>query len=176
VAGFGAGPLPTTVLNPTITFTDSSQNASSWLWSFGDLNNSSSTDQNPSFNYPDADCYMVVLEVTSADGCQDTATMPVCIDPDVTIYVPNTFTPDGNGLNDEFIPVTIGIDPDQYELWIFDRWGNMIFYSDELNEGWDGRVQGHEEICQQDTYVWKIKAKDVLGNSHNLIGHVNLIK
>ncbi|MFM2016902.1 MAG: hypothetical protein RL007_558 [Bacteroidota bacterium] len=176
VAAFGAGPLPTTVLNPTITFTDSSQNASSWLWSFGDLNNSSSTDQNPSFTYPDADCYMVVLEVTSADGCQDTATMPVCIDPDVTIYVPNTFTPDGNGLNDEFIPVTIGIDPDQYELWIFDRWGNMIFYSDELNEGWDGRVQGHADICQQDTYVWKIKAKDILGNSHNLIGHVNLIK
>jgi PKD repeat protein len=135
VAAFGASPQPTTILNPTITFTDSSSNAASWLWSFGDVANSSSTDQHPVFTYADPDCYLVILEVTSQDGCVDTASQLVCIGPDVSIYVPNTFTPDGNGNNDVFIPVTIGIDPDEYELWIFDRWGNMIFYSDELDEG-----------------------------------------
>jgi len=176
VADFGAGPQPTTVLNPTITFTDSSTNAAAWLWSFGDILGSSSAQQNPTFSYTDVDCYQVILEVTSVGGCVDTSMQTVCIGPDVSIYVPNTFTPDENGINDMFLPVTFGIDPDQYELWIFDRWGNMIFYSDELNEGWDGRVQGNSDICQVDTYVWKIKCKDLLGKKHDLIGHVNLIK
>ncbi len=176
VAAFGAGPLPTTILNPNITFTDLSFNANSWLWSFGDLTNSSSTDQNPTFTYPDPTCYMVILEVTSFDGCIDTASQEVCIDPDVSIYVPNTFTPDENGTNELFIPVTVGINPEKFEMWIFDRWGNVIFYTDDINEGWDGRVIGSSEICQQDTYVWKISVKDMLDKKHELLGHVNLIK
>ncbi|HTF04561.1 MAG TPA: gliding motility-associated C-terminal domain-containing protein, partial [Bacteroidia bacterium] len=176
VAAFTAGPQPTTILNPVVTFTDASTNAASWLWSFGDLANSSSTDQHPTFTYPDPICYLVELEVTSSDGCVDTAVQLVCIDPDVIIYVPNTFTPDENGLNDVFIPVSQGINPDKYEFWIFDRWGNMIFYTDDLDEGWDGKVLGSNEICQIDTYVWKIKCQDILDKRHDLIGIVNLIR
>lgn len=176
VAAFGASPQPATILDPEICFTDSSTLASQWEWNFGDLLNSSSVLPNPCFTYPDPECYLVTLEVTSSDGCTDTATQNVCISPDVSLYVPNTFTPDDNGLNDVFTPVSIGIDPEQYELWIFDRWGNMIFYTDDLAEGWDGRVQGSSEICQVDTYVWKIVARDLMGTQHNLIGHVNLIK
>jgi hypothetical protein len=176
VAEFIAGPQPTTILNPTIQFTDSSSNAASWLWSFGDVGNSSSTDQNPTFTYPEPNCYMAILEVTSADGCLDTTEQLICIGPDVIIYVPNTFTPDENNINDVFIPVTVGIDPDNYELWVFDRWGNMIFYTDDLNEGWDGKVLGSDKLCQVDTYVWKINCRDVLDKRHELIGHVNLIR
>jgi len=163
-------------MNPTIAFTDSSINASQWLWSFGDVLGSSSTDQHPTFTYADPTCYIVQLDVTSPDGCTDTDTMTVCIGPDVSIYVPNTFTPDGNGMNDIFNAVTVGIDPNEFEMWIFDRWGNMIYYTDDLDDGWDGRVQGEADICQIDTYVWKIQCRDMLGNKHNLIGHVNLIK
>jgi gliding motility-associated-like protein len=176
VAAFGASPQPTTILNPTIYFTDSSSNAVQWNWSFGDLANSASSDQNPQFTYPDPTCYSVLLTVTSADGCIDTASQIVCIDPDVSIYVPNTFTPNEDGRNDVFFPVAIGIDPNHFEMWIFDRWGNMIYYTDDINDGWDGRVQGAAEVAQIDTYVWKIKAKDILGKKHDLIGHVNLIK
>jgi gliding motility-associated-like protein len=176
VAAFGASPQPTTILNPTIFFIDSSSNAVQWNWSFGDLANSSSSDQNPQFTYPDPTCYSVLLTVTSADGCQDTASQIVCIDPDVSIYVPNTFTPNEDGRNDVFFPVTIGIDPNHFEMWIFDRWGNMIYYTDDINDGWDGRVQGASDFAQIDSYVWRIKAKDVLSKKHDLIGHVNLIK
>jgi gliding motility-associated-like protein len=176
VAAFGASPQPTTILNPTISFTDSSSNAVQWNWSFGDLANSASSDQNPQFTYPDPTCYSVLLTVTSADGCIDTASQIVCIDPDVSIYVPNTFTPNEDGLNDVFFPVAIGIDPNHFEMWIFDRWGNMIYYTNDINDGWDGRVQGASDIAQIDTYVWKIKAKDILGKKHDLTGHVNLIK
>jgi gliding motility-associated-like protein len=176
VAAFGASPQPATLLDPTIIFTDSSTNASSWVWSFGDVLNSSSTLQNPTFTYGTADCFQVLLTVTSPDGCIDTVSHPVCIGPDASIYVPNAFTPNGDGKNETFFPVTIGMDPDQFEMWIFDRWGNMIFYTDDLYKGWDGRVQGHSEISQIDTYVWKIKAIDIIGNKHNLVGKVSLIK
>jgi gliding motility-associated-like protein len=116
------------------------------------------------------------LDVTSANGCTDSASEIICIDPDVSIYVPNTFTPNEDGVNEVFIPVTTGINPDKYEFWVFDRWGNLIFYTDDLNEGWNGRVQGHDKLCQIDTYVWKVKCVDVLDKKHNLIGHVNLIR
>jgi len=176
VASFTAGPQPTTILNPEITCTDLSVNAASWNWSFGDVANSSSTLQNPSFLYSEPNCYQISLEVISADGCIDTAAQVVCIDPDVIIYIPNAFTPTEDGLNDEFLPVTNGVNPDKYEFWVFDRWGNMIFYTDDLNEGWDGKVLGSDQLCQIDTYVWKIKCTDVLDKRHDLIGHVNLIR
>lgn len=176
VAAFTVSPQPTTILSSTIYFTDQSTNASSWLWSFGDLTVATSTLQNPSFTYPDPICYRATLEVTSVDGCVDSTSEDICIDPDVSIYVPNTFTPNQDGINELFVPVTVGIDPDKYEFWVFDRWGNLIFYSDQLGEGWDGKVLGHSDLCQEDTYVWKVKCVDVLNKKHNLIGHVNLIR
>ncbi len=176
VAAFTASPQPTTILASTIFFTDGSTNASSWLWNFGDVTSASSILQNPSFLYPDPICYQVSLEVTSPDGCVDSTSEVICIDPDVGIYVPNTFTPNDDGINEEFIPVTVGIDPDRYEFWVFDRWGNLIFYTDDLNEGWDGKIQGNSDLCQIDTYVWKVKCVDVLDKKHSLIGHVNLIR
>lgn len=175
-AAFTASPQPTTELNPTIYFTDLSVGATSWTWSFGDLQPSTSTLQNPTFTYPGPACYEVVLEVSSSNGCTDTAAQDVCIDPDVAIYVPNAFTPNGDGSNDVFFPQGVGIDPEQFEMWIFDRWGNLIFYTDDLNEGWNGCVQSSPRVCQIDTYVWKIKCVDLLDQKHNMIGHVNLIR
>jgi gliding motility-associated-like protein len=176
VAAFGASPQPTTMLDPQVFFTDSSTNATSWNWSFGDLLNSTSTLQNPSFTYADPTCYQVVLTVSTVNGCTDTATTQVCIGPEATIYIPNAFTPNGDGVNDVFNVVGLGLEPDQFEMWIFDRWGNMIFYTDDLNKGWDGKVQGHEDICQIDTYVWKIRAVDITDKKYNLIGKVSIIK
>lgn len=177
VAAFSATPQPTTELNPTIYFTDMSIGATVWNWSFGDLSNASSTQQNPVFTYETPTCYNVILEVSTPNGCTDTASQIICIDPDVSIYVPNAFTPNGDGTNDNFIPKSIGIDPTKYELWIFDRWGNMIFYTDDMAKAWDGTVQGGGgQICQIDTYVWKIKATDIMGKKHNLIGHVSIIR
>ncbi len=176
VAAFTASPQPTTELNPTIYFTDQSSLAATWSWNFGDLNNSASSLQNPSFLYPGPGCFDVTLMVATVNGCTATAVQEICIDPDVTLFVPNAFTPNGDGANEIFIPVGVGIDPDKFEMWIFDRWGNMIYYTDDLAKGWDGMVRGHTNLCQEDVYVWKIKAVDQLGNKHNRIGHVTLIR
>jgi gliding motility-associated-like protein len=173
---FTASPQPTTILNPIIYFTDQSLGAATWAWSFGDITPSTSNLQNPSFEYPLPGCYDVILDVSSVNGCTDTTMQQVCIDPDVSIYVPNTFTPNEDGINDFFFAQGLGIDPDNFELWVFDRWGNLIFYSDDFNEGWNGKVQGSANYCQEDTYVWKIKCRDLLEKKHSLIGHVNLIR
>ncbi len=176
-AAFTASPQPTTELNPEIFFTDMSIGAVTWDWSFGDIIPASTSQlQNPSFFYPTSGCFVVELEVSSVNGCTDTTSEEVCIDPDVAIYVPNTFTPNEDGINDLFFAQGLGIDPDNFELWVFDRWGNLIFYTDDMNEGWDGKVQGNPDLCQEDTYVWKIKCRDMLEKKHNLIGHVNLIR
>jgi gliding motility-associated-like protein len=175
-AAFTASPQPTTILASTIYFTDQSTGAVTWNWSFGDISGATSALQNPSYTYTDAICYQVTLEVESQNGCVDSTSEQVCIQPDVGIYVPNTFTPNEDGINEGFIPVTVGIDPDRYEFWVFDRWGNLIFYTDDINEPWNGKVMGATDLCQIDTYVWKVKCVDVLEKKHSLIGHVNLIR
>lgn len=177
MAAFTAGPQPTTELNPQIYFTDLSIGAVTWDWSFGDMIPASTSQlQNPSFYYPTSGCFDVLLEVSSVNGCTDTTSEQVCIDPDVSIYVPNTFTPNEDGINDFFFAQGIGLDPENFEMWVFDRWGNLIFYTNDLNEGWNGKVQGSPNYCQVDTYVWKIKCIDMLEKKHSLIGHVNLIR
>ncbi|TND00694.1 MAG: PKD domain-containing protein, partial [Bacteroidetes bacterium] len=176
VAEFVATPQPTTILEPNICFLDQSIGASTWSWSFGDIANSASSLMNPCFVYQDTGCYDVLLAVASPNGCVDTVVHPICIAPDFTMFIPNTFTPDGNGSNDVFIPVSYGVDLSTFEMWIFDRWGNMIYYTDNLSKGWDGKVQGHDGIAQIDTYVYKIRCKDYFQVKHLYIGHVNLVK
>ncbi len=176
VAAFTAGPQPTTELNPLISFTDQSTGADTWSWNFGDVLNSSSTLQHPTFEYPGNGCFDVTLTVTTVNGCVSSTVQEICIDPDVTLFVPNAFTPNADGSNDMFFPQGIGIDPDNFEMWIFDRWGNLIYYTEDMSQGWNGCVQGSSEIAQIDTYVWKIKAVDLLGKKHSLIGKVSLIR
>ena len=176
VASFTANPQPTTELNPTIYFTNTSTGATSWLWDFADSTGGSSTLQDPSFTYGMPGCFDVVLTATSSNGCFNTTVQPICIEPDVSIYMPNAFTPDGDGVNDLFIPQGLGLDPSQFEMWIFDRWGNLIFHGTDLYQGWDGTVQGHPSLSQQDVFVWKIRVGDLKGGRHTYIGSVTLIR
>ncbi len=176
VAAFTFSPVLPTILNPQIFFTDASLNATSWNWSFGDLSNSSSNQQNPSFIYSEPVCYQVTLTVSNSTGCSDNITQEVCIDPEVTLFVPNAFTPDGDGNNDIFNVSGEGLTNDNYELLIFDRWGNLIFESHALENGWDGKVRGKSDVSQVDTYVWKLSVTDAKSQPHYLQGHVNLLK
>ncbi len=175
-AAFIFGPQPTTVVNSTISFTDQSTLAAQWLWDFGDPTdvNNSSTQQNPSHTYRDSGTYCTKLMVTSTFGCVDSTEHCLAIDPEFTFFVPNAFTPNGDGKNETF--AGMGSYITKYEMWIFDRWGNLIWYTDDLYTPWDGKVQGGSEVCQQDAYVWKVKLEDIHAKKHSYIGHVSLIK
>jgi gliding motility-associated-like protein len=177
VASFTANPTTTTLLDPTVVFTDHSQGASTWNWTFGDILNGTSTLQDPAYTYADTGFHTVTLIVTNQFGCVDTAVLSIYIREEFTFYAPNSFTPNKDDKNTVFIPKGIGIDDEGYNMWIFDRWGNMIFHSTDLNTGWDGRANGGANIAQEDVYVWLVEL--VVRSTHEdkrFIGHVSLIK
>ena len=176
-ANFIFTPDHVNITDPFVNFTDmSSNNTFTWHWYFGD--GDSSTTQNPTHQYADTGKYCITLVVTDVSlNCVDT--MVKCIEVDLfTFYVPNTFTPNGDGINDEWMPNGLGIDEQNYEMTIFDRWGNLIFYTTTWGKGWDGRANKGRNIAQQDVYVWKIRVKPENDSEkeREYIGNVNLVK
>ena len=179
VAGFFTNPSSASLLEPTITFTNTSNNASSYVWDFGDYsypNTNSSSAMNPSHLYTNVGAYQIYMVAINAYGCKDTATANIDITPDMGVYIPNAFTPDGNGRNDIFMPYGYGLNEDTYKMEIFDRWGELIFSSTTFRKGWDGKVKGSDVIAQDGVYIYKIMVMDLLNNKKNYVGHVTLIK
>jgi gliding motility-associated-like protein len=131
---------------------------------------------NPSHLYNNSSEYQIFLVAINSYGCKDTATATIEITPNMGVYIPNTFTPDGNGRNDVFMPYGYGISEDKYKMEIFDRWGEEIFTSSEFKKGWDGKVKDSSQIAQDGVYIYKILVTDLLNNKKNYVGHVTLIK
>jgi gliding motility-associated-like protein len=177
-ASFTYSPDYITIYDPSVSFSDNSIGADQWSWDFGDSAHSTSTLQNPNFAYSDTGCFQVTLTVTNLDGCSDDTTQDVCILSEFVFYAPNTFTPNGNGLNDVFFPIVNGYQEGSYHLMIFDRWGNLIFESNDVLTGWNGKVQDgkSDKVCQIDTYVWVVDVNEWNGVEHRFRGHVNLIR
>jgi gliding motility-associated-like protein len=177
VANFVYSPEPASINYPTVQFTDQSLNATAWSWNFGDALSaldSTSNNINPDHTYSDVGIYCVELIVTNTPACADTITHCLEIHPDFTLYIPNAFSPNGSGLNDEFY--VKGENIDKFEMMIYDRWGNMVFRSENINDHWKGNVKGGSEIAQEDVYVYIINLKDKVGERHQYIGHVTIVK
>lgn len=100
------------------------------------------------------------------------------IEMDLVYYVPNSFTPDGDELNNTFKPVfTAGFDPYNYNMKIYNRWGELIFESKDVDYGWDGAYMGAKGLCQEGTYIWVIEFKLLNKDVHKRInGHTTLIR
>lgn len=174
VADFTVSPQPTTILNPLIHFTDQSIGASAWYWYFGDGDSLNFNDANPVHQYRDTGTYTATLIVKNQWGCIDSIQREVVIGPDFVFYVPNAFTPNGDGKNDLFFGTGTGIK--DLEMFIYDRWGNMIFTTKQYGTGWDGHANGGADVAQMDVYVWLIKVTDVFDKKHKYVGHVTLVK
>ncbi len=178
VADFNHAPLkPIINIDGDVVFTDASWGANivSWNWYFMNTAQYTSIQQNPTFLYSEPGNYVVALIVKSDKGCADTILRPLVVGEDFGIYVPNAFTPNTDGFNDVFFPKGFGIT--KYELHIFDRWGEKVFHTKEFTDSWDGTFQGRgTKICKEDVYTWLITCTDVFGKSHELKGHVTLIR
>lgn len=174
VAGFTTDPSDLEPGEFTVYFQNTSTGAVSWFWDFGDGN--TSTLEHPQHTYQNPGTYIIWLIVTNANGCTDSISRTVEVTADWSLYLPNAFTPEGNGLNDVFYAV--GENIAEFEMYIFDRWGNQIFHSLSMDHGWDGKVQGgsSDKIVQEDVYVWKVRAKDVNEKEHFLVGSVTVIR
>lgn len=179
VAEFAPNPDPTSILDPTVSFQNQSQGAVSYFWNFGDAdsgNNNISIFTDPTHSYEHTGEYTVFLVATSSHGCSDTAHHVVQVTPDFALYIPNAFTVDGNGRNDVFQPLGVGINEDNYRMDIFDRWGELIFTSNNFRKGWDGTAKGGSKVAKQDVYVYRITVYDLEGEKHSYVGHVTLLK
>ena len=173
VADLAATPEWTQIITPEVTFTDlSSGNPVQWNWQFG--NGDASSIQNPVYSFPDTGTYSVTLTVTNQFGCTDRTEITVIIAPFFTLYVPNSFTPDDNGLNDIFIP--LGETLRKYELRIFNRWGEQIFESFEPSVGWNGKSRNTGKDLPPGVYIYRISVEDEHNRPQDFKGIVSLIR
>lgn len=169
-----------TTLDTEVNFYNSSVGADTYLWFFGD-GSATSTEFEPSHSFPDDEegVYEVILIGTSDGGCTDSAVAYIKVDEELIFFVPNSFTPDQDGFNEMFTPVfTTGFDPFDFTMYIFDRWGDLIFESHDASKGWNGKLGGADGRPAQDgTYTWKIVYKRTGVDKHESVtGHVNLLK
>jgi gliding motility-associated-like protein len=161
VADIGASPETVTLLHPEYVFTDLTQDSIvNRLWTFGD--GDSAILKTVAHMYADTGRYGVTLWVQNQYSCIDTAFISVYVEPDFSLYVPTAFTPNGDGKNDVFVPVGVGIDKDNSSFMIFDRWGLLIYNGNNFVP-WNGKVGNSGEIVQEDVYIWIVRAKNILG-------------
>jgi len=173
VAGMFTYPSVVSIFEPIIHFSDySSGDPIVWLWNLGDGSTESTTDF--SHTYSETGYYHVTLWVQNIFGCVDSTEEVVYVRPDYTFYVPNAFTPDGDGINDGFMPTGLGIDISSFDMTIFNRWGEQIYKTSDLSRPWDGTFKGNPS--PEGVYVYKIYFKDALLKEHLLYGHVSLLR
>lgn len=159
---FIANPNPVNSLNPTVRFFDQTANGQAVKWTFDSLG-VDSTNFPTSFTFPEdkeAD-YRVCLTAVNQFGCENDICKTIQVIGQLTLLVPSAFTPNGDGVNDLFVPVISGHNAQSYKLRIFNRWGNEIYTTEELNNGWDGTYKGAQS--PEGIYTWKIVAKSRFG-------------
>ena len=174
-AAFDINPTSISILAPQVEFSDQTLGNGKlirWDWDFGDM--SGSTEIDPVHLYQESGTYRIRLAVMNQYFCKDTVFKIIEVKPEFTFFIPNAFTPDDDGVNDVFMGAGIGIA--EYSMDIFDRWGNHIFNTTQIEKGWDGKVEGAKEVSQQDVYVYLVKLTDIFGQLHRYIGRVNLVR
>lgn len=176
-AAFTPVPNVLSLDNTNATMVNSSSGATIYAWDFGDGSPTSGV-LSPAHTFPsDAPgSYTVTLTVVNADGCTDIATGTVIVEENLIYFVPNTFTPDGDEFNQQFVPVfTSGFDPYDFNMTVYDRWGETVFESNNHEAGWDGTYHG--KIVQEGVYSWRIEFKTSKNDERMVVvGHVALIE
>ncbi|MEN9640718.1 MAG: hypothetical protein RLZZ262_2587, partial [Bacteroidota bacterium] len=181
-AAFTVTPNEVNVPGEPIYCLNLSTGSNSYVWDFGD--GSTSTLENPLHEYDEVGLYSVQLIANNTFNCPDTMILVDVVTAGVggMIDFPNAFTPSTTGSNggyydahsldnDYFFPMHSGVE--KYHLMIFNKWGELLFESKDVNRGWDGYYRN--ELCRQDVYVWKVNATFVDGQSVSRSGDVTLI-
>ena len=174
VAIFNAYPQPASILEPELTFYNfTDANVVSQSWEFGDSIYATSTLPRPTHVYSNPGDYNVTLVVVTDKGCRDTTVQKVIIEENISLYVPNSFSPDDDGKNDFFTAYGVGID--LFKMSVFDRWGQIIKVTDKMNEGWDGILASGKK-AEVGVYIYRIEATDIRKIKRVLLGHINLVR
>jgi gliding motility-associated-like protein len=167
VAAFTTVLQDTGICGTTLNFINNSTGAAAYLWNFGDGTTSTAAD--PAHVYGSGGMHLITLTVYNDWGCSDTyQDSAQSAEPFSAFYVPNTFTPNGDGLNDRFYVKSACLQ--ELYVEIYNRWGELVCKWDVVDGFWDGTYKGAE--AQSDIYVYKLMARDHTGEYYNRIGHV----
>jgi gliding motility-associated-like protein len=178
VADFNMSANPTTIFETVIKMQDkSSPGVINWTWSAVGSDPNSSTYENPTFHYPEGvvATYTIQLIVETAEGCIDTIERVLSVNSDINFYAPNAFTPDGDEFNQTWKFYVSGIDEYNFELMIFNRWGEVIWETHDPNAAWDGTYNG--KVVPAGAYAWTASVKDLYTDAKKTFkGAINIFK
>ncbi len=177
-AAFDVSPNPATTANSTVLFTAMDPVAVQWDWTIADLGTS---DENQfQFEFPDVvgGEYEICLTTTDTYGCTATQCETLVVKAPLFVYVPNAFTPNGDGTNDQFHATIFGSDPLAYHLYIYDRWGGKVFESTDMLNVWTGAYMNNGgEPLPEGVYAWRLLTQpEEGGGKKEFMGHVSLLK
>lgn len=173
-AAFSLSTDYTDICHSSITFTNESIDGFTYFYWFDD-STAFSQNENPSHLYLHAGTHYPYQIVTNEWGCKDTTSSQLFIE-HYTFYAPNTMTPDGDERNNIFLPQAyLGVE--EYELKIYNRWGQLVFETNDLLEGWDGTNKSGRYV-QDGTYIYKIELEscEPIGSEKVITGHINVLK
>jgi len=173
---FRFSPVVVTAYSTQVSFVNLSVGNTYNYWDFTNASPMTSTTVNPTTTFPEAivDNYLVTLIVESQFGCRDTSYEIVEVLPEVLLFAPNTFTPDGDEHNSTWHIFIEGIDPSDFELVVYDRWGEVIWKSFDPDADWDGMYKG--KLVPTGVYNWSLKTNDALnGKGYVWTGHMNVL-
>lgn len=179
IADFSVSSNEVKILTAVVHFANQSQGANSFLWDLNDrIVGEESTDTSLTYTYTEVGDYPVYLTAYNEYGCEDQAIRWIKVIDDFLIWIPNAFTPNNDGLNDEFRPVGNLISSGKYELSIFNRWGHLVFQTTNPSEGWDGSrlTSDKEGSSESEVYVYKITATTSEGEVKEFTGRVTLVR
>ncbi len=174
VADFSYAPSDPTSLEPTVAFMDLSKDADRWFWQFDRYG--ISNQQNPVFQFPDTGLVRVLLVVTHPEGCKDSISRWMDVSPEVRWFMPNAFTPNGDGSNDVFAGKGSLEGATNFNMTIWNRWGELVFETDNPFEAWTGRAQQTGGLSPAGVYVYLVQFKDPRGQLFEYKGFVTLIR
>ncbi len=172
-AGFALSTDSVTICEPKVEFTDQSMNATKYMYFFGD-SVYRSFDANPTYYYTSSGVKYPYQIVENAYGCKDTLRQMIYVEP-FTIFIPNTFTPDGDGLNELFKAIPT-LPTDSWNFMIFDKWGELIYQATDPNETWDGTYKGKEVQIGTYTYILEVISCEKTNAEKIIKGHVNVLR
>ncbi len=174
VAGFDYTPDQPSSLLPTVDFIDESQRGAGVYWDFGD--GGFSSQWNPTHTYQDTGIVQVMQIVTHINGCKDTLIKTIDIIPEVRYYLPNAFTPNFDSTNDEYFGVGILDGATNFEMTIWNRWGEQIFQTNDPKEGWNGTKNNVGKQLPNGVYLVHVTYKEPRGKIVELKGYATLIR
>lgn len=169
VAGFSVEPGVVNILQPEVNITDLSINAVECNYDLADGGVSDECDF--TYSFTDGGLFAIIQTVYNEFGCPDSAIRYVTVEGFV-FYAPNAFTPDGDGTNDLFLPIALGVS--EYLLEIYNRWGEKVFETTDRFRGWDGKYR--DLLSQDGVYIYKVRLEDMQSIPHEYVGHVTLLR